>query len=470
MFKIKYFFLVLFFLSIYSCQKSKNEDFFLVDKLSYLEDFNQELNIETISNQPFIKLKDPKLGHKNGWYWFKIELKSSLKKDKLIFDLKGNTIDSYLLFNNQTQILSSENRLTLSSYSYKVAPSDSNTYYAKVHFKKHVFFPLNVYYLDDYYIKENTSFFIDGLFYGFVIIVFIVNLIFYFSLKDITFLTYAAFLALTNVGMTDYDGLMALYTTPEIRCFLSISLHFLVPLGTAVFTSTLLSHHKLVPKSVQIATVLLSIAIIFYIIFIVTKNFLFFAIGDLVGLCIFSYYMYLGICELKRQKFAKFSVLGYSLIWISGLLFVIPLNWGVSGFSLPLESVKIGSVFEMLVLTYAITYRVKLLQEENELFSSEIKKHIQHIFSLEEQLLENKNIRENKTSVEDKIENISSKHQLTTRESDILLQIVNGLNNPQIAEELFISVNTVKYHTKNIYEKLDVNKRTEITSKIFLEN
>ncbi len=49
---------------------------------------------------------------------------------------------------------------------------------------------------------------------------------------------------------------------------------------------------------------------------------------------------------------------------------------------------------------------------------------------------------------------------LSERELEILTLIAAGLKNKEVAEKLFISLNTVLYHTKNIYGKLGVNKRT----------
>ncbi|MCA9945814.1 MAG: response regulator transcription factor [Anaerolineales bacterium] len=50
---------------------------------------------------------------------------------------------------------------------------------------------------------------------------------------------------------------------------------------------------------------------------------------------------------------------------------------------------------------------------------------------------------------------------LTKREMEILSLIATGLKNKEIAATLFVSVNTVHYHTKNLYSKLGVNSRTQ---------
>ncbi|MEL6822263.1 MAG: response regulator transcription factor [Calditrichota bacterium] len=50
---------------------------------------------------------------------------------------------------------------------------------------------------------------------------------------------------------------------------------------------------------------------------------------------------------------------------------------------------------------------------------------------------------------------------LSKREHEILLLIAEGYSNQQIADKLFISLNTTKTHLKNIYQKLEVKRRTE---------
>jgi two-component system NarL family response regulator len=51
--------------------------------------------------------------------------------------------------------------------------------------------------------------------------------------------------------------------------------------------------------------------------------------------------------------------------------------------------------------------------------------------------------------------------QLTARELQVLRQVSRGQSNREIAEELYISENTVKNHIRNMLEKLQMKSRME---------
>ena len=55
---------------------------------------------------------------------------------------------------------------------------------------------------------------------------------------------------------------------------------------------------------------------------------------------------------------------------------------------------------------------------------------------------------------------------LTKREAEIMELIETGIGNEEIAEKLFVSRNTIKFHIKNIFIKLDVRNRVQALHKI----
>jgi LuxR family maltose regulon positive regulatory protein len=54
---------------------------------------------------------------------------------------------------------------------------------------------------------------------------------------------------------------------------------------------------------------------------------------------------------------------------------------------------------------------------------------------------------------------------LSERELEVLQLLAQGLTNPEIASRLFLSLNTVKAHTRNIYGKLDAHSRTQAVAR-----
>lgn len=54
---------------------------------------------------------------------------------------------------------------------------------------------------------------------------------------------------------------------------------------------------------------------------------------------------------------------------------------------------------------------------------------------------------------------------LSNRELEILALMAQGLTNGEIAQQIFISAQTVKVHTRNIYGKLGVNSRRQAVTK-----
>jgi len=58
-----------------------------------------------------------------------------------------------------------------------------------------------------------------------------------------------------------------------------------------------------------------------------------------------------------------------------------------------------------------------------------------------------------------------SKIGISKREWEVLALMSEGLSNQEIAERLFVSLNTIKTHSSNLFEKLEVKRRTQAIEK-----
>lgn len=64
----------------------------------------------------------------------------------------------------------------------------------------------------------------------------------------------------------------------------------------------------------------------------------------------------------------------------------------------------------------------------------------------------------------------SQNNLLTLKEKDVLIELVNGKSYKSISNELSISIDTVKFHIKNIYMKLQVSNKEEAIQKAISYN
>ena len=64
----------------------------------------------------------------------------------------------------------------------------------------------------------------------------------------------------------------------------------------------------------------------------------------------------------------------------------------------------------------------------------------------------------------------SDSAQLSERERDVVIGVVQGMSNKEIADHLFISVNTVITHRRNIARKLQIHSAAGLTIYAIVNN
>jgi DNA-binding NarL/FixJ family response regulator len=61
----------------------------------------------------------------------------------------------------------------------------------------------------------------------------------------------------------------------------------------------------------------------------------------------------------------------------------------------------------------------------------------------------------------------NDQYNLSEREKEVLQLLVNGYSYKMIAADMYIAIDTVRSHIKKIYEKLQVNSKSEAVAKAF---
>jgi DNA-binding CsgD family transcriptional regulator len=59
-----------------------------------------------------------------------------------------------------------------------------------------------------------------------------------------------------------------------------------------------------------------------------------------------------------------------------------------------------------------------------------------------------------------------STYRLTAKEEEIVLWVIRGLSNQQIADQLCVCEQTVKDHLHDVFKKVHVHRRSELVAKL----
>lgn len=309
---------------------------------------------------------------------------------------------------------------------------------------------------------------LTGAFFGLMFVMALYNLMLYFSLRDKAYLFYVGttvFSILTTISINRIGDQFLWPSFPGTDAYIYITFAGISMFFSSRFAAEFLKlkeKHKQLDRFMWLIAGLSLLLTILSLILSVKQVTPF---GRWLVLLSFPSYLIVAIVALRKGFIpAKYYLIAW-VPYVLGLMIRTMHGAGwISGNKFVLSSIEIGGALEIVLLSFALAYRVKKLQEKNNQIRSQLKEYISQVINLEEKIESVSTSEEN--VLEKKIESIALEHELTERETDVFLHLAKGFNNQQIATELFVSINTIKFHTRNIYEKLDIKKRNEINSRI----
>ncbi len=411
-------------------------------EISYYYDASQSQSIHSIADQSFNPYtKAINQGLKTGTYWVKVN-----STQAVVVQIKNTLIRDVKAYSNN-EVLQ-----PLPTHNFVSFHLDAGISFLEVMVDKFAFIPIATYTHKGFLKSEQRQNAVIGMFYGFGLMVLLLNLLFYLNFKDKTFLYYLFFLSSVLLTFAHRDGFISMLGIGySYHLYSEVFTHAMITITSVIFANEYLQIKATHPKfliSFYFATL---VSISLDVVYLVTGDYLFNALSDVFIIYIFLGIWFASFLLAKKHQYALLFFVAYSLIILFGVDFYISTAFGWFHLGVDQYIIKLGSYFEMLIITLAVVLRMKSLKTENDEMRLEIEAKIQEINHL---VLENGD----DNSSFDRF----AGYYLSSREAEVVELIATGKTNKEIATELFVSVNTVKYHLKNIYQKLKISGRKEI--------
>ena len=147
------------------------------------------------------------------------------------------------------------------------------------------------------------------------------------------------------------------------------------------------------------------------------------------------------------QTYKQVLLYAASMVGLLVLLQVLQYRFVLVSHSFEIYMFCIAVVFTGLGIWLAL----KLVKQKKEIETIVVEKNVYVTKPTEEALQQ--------------MEEQRQKLGLSSRESEVLQLMAEGLSNQEIADRLFLSLATVKTHSSNLFLKLDVKRRTQAVEK-----
>ena len=437
-----------------------------------LIDESSELSFESIKSEKFdpIESKSVFNNFSQATYWLKITPNKPFSlEERILLSNSYNHYESiYFSYSNGSVIKKDfgSNQLNESKTylpSFKLNP-DIKTIYISIESNTFLYESFDI--MEDGEVNRSINNYIlfQILFLGFILFVFAYTLLLYLKTKRIILARYLLyllsvlfmFLFISNLGRYYLWG-----NLPFSSSFLEIGFSFFMVWSYLKLTIKITKIEQSHPTLGKISTFFLyfSLALI-----IITS--LFFhprylsLLANTIPMISLLFLVSFAIIGLKKRNSQAGVYLFGIISFILGMSIRILINWGILDYSLTLDSiVYLGLFVELILFTYVVILHIEHNIKSNLMAKVDLEKSKEVISQLKASNLSSTGniIAEN---FSEKI-NQNLHDPLTERESSVLEELMQGGTQKEIAEKLFISINTLKTHISRVYSKLDSKNRIE---------
>jgi DNA-binding CsgD family transcriptional regulator len=393
-------------------------------------------------------------------FWFRVHLKNAdTTSQDLLFKIRAYSflkeVSIYQIDTSGTKKIFHINDYLNRKIETKFTLVEEATYYFEVDFAWTVLFRLQIITPENNQNKILKETILQGVYYGFSFLILCLNVLFYFFTKKRFFIYYVIFQLgiIASIAFLD-NHIYFLTDNGSFNKAFSYLYNYTISFGSILFISNALHLKKRFPAFNYIChpILIISFLITSYCFLTDTPNTTTVPVNLLILLIGFITAIYYS----KKLIYARFIVAGYSVLFICHILYSLPVLVGYKDLGFYEWHYKVGSIIEMLIFMAAIPYRYKVLFTEKTTLEEKISKQEAN-FKKKIETLKNANI-----SVEEQLIKFKKVYDLKKREVEILEIMNTGATNREIADKLYISLDTVKHYCSKLYEKTSAKNRTKL--------
>lgn len=447
---------------------------FVYDNSTSIQFFLEKDNfvLEDLSPENFRPLHE-RSDFKEGVYWYQMEVYNPSSQPRAtVFSVRINGVHKDKLYYKEAGSLLNSQQISQGRFNgYYVPVSPKGKVYIYVRIEHQTSNSFGYLYTDfkPFIATVKNEYLVTGVHYGLSGMTLLFFVIIYFIFKDSIFLKLFGFYFSYFSMHLAHDGFfMSVFNNVYIASGIDAMIHFSLLVFTIAFSNDFLKSTLYFSFDRILSKIFAIFAGILYVIFIFSHHFIYMVIADFILMGVISVYMIQSLILYKRMISARLYFSGIIILFTAGWFSLVPFNLGYPELFFSYNTVKYALVLTGLFMLIGIVYNFREETYKSVQANRRIENFNRIIKKLQKDLAETK-LEEKDRYVELKksVYYQAEKRGLSRREQDVVWLVCKGLSNPEIAEKLYVSVNTVKYHLKNIFIKEEVDQRKDLV-KIYL--
>jgi len=464
---------VFFYLNIFAHEvRIMDQSEFDFNSPNYIEYFKEGPNFEMsqLDTYSFFHLEERKEAD-GGVYWYRLIVDNENTTSQIgILALNINGIHNSEVFVKSGNIYIPLKRLQedrFESFYISFDPNALTEIYIKVNHAASNAFSYSLSSPEAFSTINSQEYFMLGLHYGFSTMILVFFIIFYLILRQNLFLKLFGFFFSLYLMHLCHDGYVTQWVGNErIAVIIDAITHMSLLVFIVVFSREFLSSVLFFKYDKIGVNILSGATLVLYCLFILTDEFTFFSIADIGLMLVVSVYLLESFFSFQRMPSSRLFFLGILVVFISGWFSLIPFNFGDPERFIPYDYVKYGLDMTGLFMVVGLIFNFREIRMTNIQSMRRLRNFYRIVDNLKTELAEKKLDDKDRHKITKKrVLEYGRLKGLSKRELEVYWLACEGLTNAELADKLFVSINTVKYHLKNIFIKIEVDNRKEFLQK-----